>query len=202
MLSLDRCASPTAYGSPPRPPPSTPAAPPRRLFETQGANPSFSVYPAPPAGGSSIAHIGADIHVIAANASILHVVTPKSTIVKAAGDRLGCVRVMAQRRPIASPPRCTSGEPWADRAPVQLDRAELRGRDSAAGAPGRCLLDSRYLGASTCFIPLDSTSSVVSASSATKPSSPPTCAPPRARRSTAPSPSPPFPAPPSPIPRP
>ncbi|KAJ7105024.1 hypothetical protein C8R44DRAFT_858749, partial [Mycena epipterygia] len=53
-------------------------------------NPSSRLYPAPPAGGSSIAHIGADIHVIAAKASILHVVTPKATKVKAAGDRLGC----------------------------------------------------------------------------------------------------------------
>ncbi|KAJ7105016.1 hypothetical protein C8R44DRAFT_858747 [Mycena epipterygia] len=69
----------------------TAAVPPRRLFETHGGKPVIQ---------RSIAHIGADVHVIAANGSILHAVTPKATKVKAGGDRFGCVRVMAQHQTV------------------------------------------------------------------------------------------------------
>ncbi|KAJ7092175.1 hypothetical protein C8R44DRAFT_816612, partial [Mycena epipterygia] len=173
MLSQDQCVNPTAYSSPQKTPPSPSAVPPRRLFETQRGHPAVrltltrdwdlsAVYPAPPASRSSIAHIGADVRVIAANGSILHIVTPKATKVKAGGDRFGCVRVMAQHRVLAhrvhddvEGPRCAGGEPRQDRVPAQLARAELGRRDSAAWAPVRTLgcrrrrvLASRYLGAS------------------------------------------------------
>ncbi|KAJ7092170.1 hypothetical protein C8R44DRAFT_410442 [Mycena epipterygia] len=190
MLSLNRCASPTAYSSPLRTPPSPPAVPPRRLFETQ-SHPAVrltltrdwnlsAVYPAP--SGRSQLH-RAHRRRCARHRRILHV-TPKATKVKAAGDRLDCVRVMAQHQVLAhrvhndvEDPRCACGEPQADRVRVQLDRAQLGRRDSAACTPVRTLggrrRRSRYLVPTFFTTP---------------------CPPPRLRRSTASSPSP-LPAP-------
>ncbi|KAJ7097344.1 hypothetical protein C8R44DRAFT_369523 [Mycena epipterygia] len=215
MSSLDRCASPTTYNSPSRTPPSPPAVPPRRLFETQRGHLAVrlrltrdwnlsAVYPTPPAGGSSIAHVGADVHVIAANGSVFHVVTPKATKVKAAGDRLGCVRIVAQHRAFVhrvhddvEGPCCAGDEPRAGRVPAQLDRAEL-GRRSRR----RRVLGSRYLGAIPTGLHTYDSFLRRWYLVGDQPSSPPPCAPPWARRSTAPSPSPPPPAPPPPTPRP
>ncbi|KAJ7097338.1 hypothetical protein C8R44DRAFT_748450 [Mycena epipterygia] len=103
-------------------------------------------HPADPlAGRRSIAHVGTDVHVIAANDSIFRVVIPKATKVKAAVSPEGWIAYASWLNtgswPIAPftttwvPGAC--GEPRADRVRVQLDRPELRGRDSGACTPVR-----------------------------------------------------------------
>ncbi|KAJ7104990.1 hypothetical protein C8R44DRAFT_886994 [Mycena epipterygia] len=75
MLSLDRSASPTDI-----------QLSPENTAITAGCSSqaTFNSIQPPPASRSSITHVGADVYVISAKGSILHVVTPKATKVKAA----------------------------------------------------------------------------------------------------------------------